>query len=99
MQAPTSRPASLSRPALFLIAALSLASPALAETELGMQIIGDEDGAFGLLIARWMESSEARLFAPAFIDEELEHLDPWTLKTQIQARQAILPPASPPVAP
>ncbi len=76
-----------------LLAALLLAAslPAGAQNQLGMDVIGDDDAAFGLLISNWMEDEQSRLFAPGFIEEQPQTLDPWMLDMQLQALDAVGP--------
>ncbi len=76
-----------------LLASLLLAVvlPAAAQNQLGMDIVGDDDAAFGLLISNWMEDEQSRLLAPGFIEEKPETLDPWMLDMHLQALDAVGP--------
>ena len=84
-------------PKFALIIGLFSLSPltAMAQQDLGMKVFGDDDTAFGLLIANWQDDDRPGLLAPGLTEEKLEPADPWQLEMQLRAQQAIAPTAGP----
>lgn len=68
---------------IFVGVVIGMASlPAFAQQGLGMEISGDDDAAFGLLISNWMDDRNAPFLAPGMIEPRLEPLS----RKQVDAR-------------
>lgn len=82
------------RSTLAAVSMVLLAPLALAD-DLGMRVTGDDSASFGLTISNWVEGQDAGTLAPGLIREDLEPLDEWQLRMQINMQRAVSPPGAP----